>query len=73
MSGEYYYDASSVRAIREDLGLSVNDVANSTYLGESAIRRAEDHRQANPQASTLLQLANRYHVNPGKFFDQYPV
>ncbi len=50
--------ASAVRAIRNQLGMSLTDVAESTGIDKAALSRLESGQVDNPTLGTLERVAN---------------
>lgn len=61
------YDAGQLRLYRRARGLSLKDVANRLQLSASMISDMENSKVRTP-ADVLIQLANLYQVDAGKFF-----
>src|SRR4051812_7587110 len=61
--------SARVRGLREEAGLSQQEVANRADLSLSLVAKIEQGKKADPRASTLLALARALRVQPGKLLD----
>ena len=65
------YDAGQLRRFRRARGFSLRDVANRLHLSASTIGDMENAKIRTP-ADVLIQLANLYQVDAGRFFVEKP-
>lgn len=65
--------ASVVRAHREALGMSIEDLAAQSALSASTIANTEQGRNKNPQLVTRKKLAEALGVAPEHLTPGYPV
>ena len=61
--------ARRLKALREQAGLSQQDVAVRGDLSLSLVAKLEQGKKADPRASTILALAEALGVKPGALLD----
>lgn len=61
------FDSGQLRQFRRARGFSLRDVANRLHLSASTIGDMENAKIRTP-ADVLIQLANLYQVDAGRFF-----
>lgn len=58
-----------IKGMREELGLSQQEVATRGDLSLSLVAKLEQGKKADPRASTILALAGALGVKPGQLLD----
>ena len=61
--------SARIKTLRENAGLSQQEVAARGDLSLSLVAKIEQGKKANPRASTLLDLARALAVTPGTLLD----
>jgi transcriptional regulator with XRE-family HTH domain len=61
--------ATLLRQLREDLGVSMYELAKRTDINRSTLMRIEDGTTTQPDAGTLNTLARALSVDPELFYD----
>jgi transcriptional regulator with XRE-family HTH domain len=61
--------AHRIKSLREQAGLSQQEVASKGELSLSLVAKLEQAKKADPRASTLLALAGALEVRPGTLLD----
>lgn len=61
--------ATLMRQLREDLGVSMYELAKRTEINRSTLMRIEDGTTTQPDAGTLNTLARALGVDPELFYD----
>lgn len=61
------YDAGQLRLFRRNRGLSLREVAGYLHLSASTVCAMENAKIRTP-ADILMELANLYQVDAGRFF-----
>lgn len=59
---------ANLRAIRKELGLTQEQVAERSGVQAGEISRIENGKR-DPQVSTMLKIAKAVGVSPGRLFD----
>lgn len=62
-----------IRSLRDDSGLSQQDLAFRANLSLSLVTKLEQGKKADPRTSTLLALAAALDVLPGEIINNLPV
>lgn len=64
--------STRIKELREQAGLSQQELANRADLSVSQVAKLEQGAKADPRASTLLALAFALDVKPGRLLDDLP-